>query len=253
MYWTSAPTSPNASVFLIETPPKIWRPKVKNQYVPIDNTDDIDDGIFDYTAYGKTFFRPKGNWKTYTRNDILTFDPAVDMAELEKGLKIGAQVPSTTRRRIIDIIQRYWDCFAKAGARRTILGYEFAIDTGASKPVCARKMQYGPHESDIIMAQIEELLQNEWIRECEGPWGSIIVLAAKPHQEHVTDINDFVWRMCVSYRGLNAVTLPFAYPIPRCDDAIMVFNVGGKDVYLITVDAKQGYHHFTSTKRNIYR
>ena len=92
------------------------------------------------------------------------------------------------------------------------------------------------------MKQIDDLLCNEWIRECGGPWGSIIVLAAKPHQEQVTHIDDFVWRMCVSYRGLNAVTLPFAYPIPRCDDAIMIFNVGGEKVYLITVDAKQGYH-----------
>jgi len=41
---------------------------------------------------------------------------------------------------------------------------------------------------------------------CFGPWGSSIVLAAKPHQEHVIDIKDFVWRMCVSYRKLNSVT-----------------------------------------------
>ena len=32
------------------------------------------------------------------------------------------------------------------------------------------------------MSQIEPLLQNEYIGECGGLWGRIIVLAAKPHQ-----------------------------------------------------------------------
>ena len=91
---------------------------------------------------------------------------------------------------------------------KPILHFEFAIDTGGSAPVCCRKPRYGPHESKIIMTQIQVLLDNGWIRPCFGPWGSSIVLAAKPHQEQVTDINEFVWRMCVSYRRLNEVTLP---------------------------------------------
>ena len=53
-----------------------------------------------------------------------------------------------------------------------------------------------------------------------------MVLAQKPHQEHITDINDFVWRMCVSYRKLNAVTKPFQFPIPRCDAVIVILGCG---------------------------
>ena len=241
MFFTASST--RAGCFLIETPPKVWRPKVKNQYIPCTHTTDIDDGFFDYQCYGKTFFRPKTVTTTpSTRNDIIVFDGAADDTELESNLKVGTNVDPTFRQRVKDVIIKYWDCFCKRGARRTILGYEFALDTGGAPPVCARAIQYGPHESKIIMTQIEDLLKNDWIEECEGPWGSIIVLAPKPHQEHVEHIEDFVWRMCVSYRGLNKVTLPFAYPIPRCDDAIAVLNVGGVRIYLITVDAKQGYH-----------
>ena len=107
-----------------------------------------------------------------------------------------------------------------------------------------KQPNYGPHESKIIMTHIQALLDNNWIEECEGPWGSLIVLAPKPHQEHVTDINDFVWRMCVSYRNLNAVTKPFTYPIPRCDNAISSLGpvVYGDDILFISLDAKQGYH-----------
>jgi hypothetical protein len=84
------------------------------------------------------------------------------------------------------------------------------------------------------MDQIDSLLHNDWIDECGGPWGSLIVLAPKPHQEHITDIKDFVWRMCVSYRKLKAVTLAFEYPIPRCDDAIDDFGDGFGRLWFIS-------------------
>jgi hypothetical protein len=91
------------------------------------------------------------------------------------------------------------------------------------------------------MDHIRSLLHNDWIEECGGAWGSLIVLAAKPHQEHIDDIADFIWRMCVSYRKLNSVTLAFAYPIPRCDDAIDDFGDGVGRLF-ISLDAHQGYH-----------
>ena len=70
------------------------------------------------------------------------------------------------------------------------------------------------------MDQTGDILKNDCIEECKIPWGSQILLAAKPHQEHIENIEDFVWRMCVSYHGLNKVTRPFEYPIPQCDDTI---------------------------------
>ena len=229
---------------MIETPPKIWRPKIKSKYIPVDSLSDVDDGLFDYTHYGKCVFRP-GSSKTQApppRQDLIPFDPTKDKEELDKHFKIGEHVSATNKQRVLTLIKRYWDCFCKEGAKRTILGYEFSIDTGGSQPVCTKQTQYGPHETKIIMEQIQALLKNDWIEECDGPWGSIIVLAPKPHQEHITHIDDFVWRMCVSYRSLNRVTLPFTYPIPRCDDAINILNIGSTEIYLITVDAKQGYH-----------
>ena len=53
--------------------------------------------------------------------------------------------------------------------------------------------------------------------------------------------------MCVSYRALNAVTKPFTFPIPRCDNAIasIISTVFGDNIYFITLDAKQGYHQIS--------
>ncbi len=73
-----------------------------------------------------------------------------------------------------------------------------------------------------------------------GCWLFKAVLAPKPHQEHVKDISDFVWRFCVNYVPLNLVTRIIAYPIPRCDSA--VYNEFGNGHWLWLFDAPLGYH-----------
>eukprot|EP00978_Attheya_sp_CCMP212_P026084 scaffold85103_cov48-Attheya_sp.AAC.3 len=181
-------------------------------------------------------------WDPGTRTDIIQFDPVADAAELSKHIQMGESISTTTCSRVLSVIQTYWDCFCEDGARRPILGYEFSIDTGGSPPVCCSKVRYRPHESKIIVKQLDALLHNKWIRECGGPWGSTIVLPPKPYQETINDIEAFVWRLCVSYHKLNTVTLPFEYPIPRCDDAIEDLGDGAGRLHFISLDARQGYH-----------
>ena len=74
-------------------------------------SDDINDGVFDYTYYGKAMYRPKVKWAERPRTDLIIFDKVVDTAELEKGLRIGNTVPLTTTRAIQSLIVKYWDCF----------------------------------------------------------------------------------------------------------------------------------------------
>ena len=179
---------------------------------------DVDDWVFDFTPFGKCVFQPHGTWDPGTCNDIISFNPSVDTEELVRDLKLSATVSASLGSEIKSIVKKYWDCFCVRGCYQTILGYEFSIDTGTHTPVCSRKPSYGHHESKIIMEHINNLLRNKWARKCGGPWGSMIVLAAKPHQEDIEDIDKFVWRMCVSYRALNCITKPFTFPIARCDD-----------------------------------
>ena len=80
------------------------------------------------------------------------------------------------------------------------------------------------------MQHVSQLLSNTWIEPCEGPWGSMIVLVQKYHQENVMNIEDFVWCMCVSYHRLNAITIPFQFPIPRYDNAITILGGGAGNI-----------------------
>jgi hypothetical protein len=144
------------------------------------------------------------------RDDVGYWDDKYQ-AEFDKGIKIWKHCPSGIKTRVIAVIKRYWDNFYKAGACRTIRGFEFVIDTGDATPVCCRFPVYGLHESKIINQQLEVLRSNFWSRRYGGPWGSMIVLAPKPHQENIDDIKDFIWRMCVSLRRLNRCTKPFTF------------------------------------------
>ena len=63
---------------MIDTPKKIWRYKVQNWYIPLDYSDDIDDGSFDYHYYGNSIFRTNFDRKAHTRNDIIMYNHAKD-------------------------------------------------------------------------------------------------------------------------------------------------------------------------------
>ena len=57
------------------------------------------------------------------------------------------------------------------------------------------------------------------MEEYDGPWGTLLVLAEKLHQENAP-WQKYQWSLCVSYQKLNQVTRIFTFPIPRCDDAV---------------------------------
>ena len=80
----------------------------------------------------------------------------------------------------------------------------------------------------------------------DGAWLSKPLLAPKPHQENVTDIDDFVWRFCVNYIPLNSITKIIAMPIPRCDEA--VGNSFGGSSWRWLMDAISGYNQISVAK-----
>ena len=93
-----------------------------------------------------------------------------------------------------------------------------------------------------------DLEANKFIRDCEGPWGFLLLLAAKPHQESCTNISAFIWRLCVSYQPLNKITLGFEFPIPRCVDSIEDLGNSCSLFFTISLDARSGYHQIRVRK-----
>jgi hypothetical protein len=170
-----------------------------------------------------------------------SYDKDKDRNELARNLIIDPSVSIDVKNRIISFVKEFWDVFREAGVSIPFRGYEMVIDTGKHKPVAVRSIHYGLHESPIMQKTIDNLLDLGFIkRDTTSPWGFRITLAPKPHQEHVTDINSYVWRFCINYIRLNMITKPAEYPIPRCDDAV-TYGFGDAKYYIL-LDAYSGYH-----------
>ena len=67
------------------------------------------------------------------------------------------------------------------------------------------------------------------IESSSSPWASPIVLVKKRDGTH---------RFCVDYRGLNAVTMPDSFPLPRIDDLLEQL---GESKYFSTIDLASGF------------
>ncbi len=83
----------------------------------------------------------------------------------------------------------------------------------------------------------------------DGSWLFKALLAAKPHQEHVQNIVNFIWRFCMNYIPLNSITRIIAYPIPRCD--LVVCNEFGLGTWTWRFDVPAGYHQLAVSPRSL--
>jgi hypothetical protein len=121
--------------------------------------------------------------------------------------------------------------FDSKGVFVPVKNYECVIDTENAPSIAAKKILYGECETVIMRRCITALAKvGHIVQITDGPWLFKALLASKPHQETVHNIQDFVWHFCVNYIPLNGVTLMIEYPIARCDSA--VFNEFGAGTWM---------------------
>jgi hypothetical protein len=147
------------------------------------------------------------------------------------------------------LVKKNWPVFDKNGIFVPVKHYECVIDTGNSLPIAVKKILYGPMETPIMRRAITALEKVDQIHQItDGCWLFKALHAPKPHQEHVQNINNFVWCFCVNYIPLNSITRIIAYPIPWCNLAINEeFGLG---VLYWLFDAPMGYHQLAITLAN---
>ena len=118
-------------------PPTIWRPKVISKYTTPEYSDDGLYDILNYSQYGKCVYQSKLRWDTGNeRSYRIYYNATTHTMDSNTYLRLGKSLESDYQVTIRNLIIKYCDCFAKEGAKRLILGYEFRIDTSGAKPEC---------------------------------------------------------------------------------------------------------------------
>ena len=86
-----------------------------------------------------------------------------------------------------------------------------------------------PVELKELKLQLQELLEQGFIRPSVSPWGALILFVKK---------KDGMLRLCVDYRQLNKMTVKKKYP-PRIDD--LFDQLKGASIFS-KIDLRSGYH-----------
>ncbi|WVZ53382.1 hypothetical protein U9M48_004333 [Paspalum notatum var. saurae] len=108
---------------------------------------------------------------------------------------------------------------------------EFSIElVRGTAPIYKKAYRITGVELFEVKKQIDELLEKGFIRKSTSPWASPVLLTEK---------KDGTLRMCVDYRGLNAVTVKNKYLLPRIED--LFDQLKGACVFS-KIDLRSGYH-----------
>ncbi|GBG67542.1 hypothetical protein CBR_g673 [Chara braunii] len=88
--------------------------------------------------------------------------------------------------------------------------HRIEIEPGSRTPKGA-VYRMSPRELEELRKHLDELLEKGWIRPSSSPFGAPVLFVPKKEGE---------LRMCIDYRGLNAITVKNAEPLPRIDNLL---------------------------------
>ncbi|GBG87010.1 hypothetical protein CBR_g44464 [Chara braunii] len=137
---------------------------------------------------------------------------------------------SSTNPTIAKLLEEFKDLTeSPTGVVPRPIQHRIEIKPGSRTPKGA-VYRMSPRELEELRKQLDELLEKGWIRPSSSPFGALVLFVPKKEGE---------LRMCIDYRGLNAITVKNAEPLPRIDD--LLDRVQGCK-YFSKIDLKSGYH-----------
>jgi hypothetical protein len=128
----------------------------------------------------------------------LPFIAAKHKAKMRQDMDLSHLSP-TLQDKLYNIIREHWSVFDKKGVFVLVKNFECMIDTGRARPIAVKKILYGECKTEIMQKCIAALAKVGHIQQItDGSWLFKALLAPKPHQEHIKNIDNFIWRFCVN-------------------------------------------------------
>ena len=131
---------------------------------------------------------------------------------------------------LVKIIRKYNDIFMASTfdlGFTEIVQHEMDIN---GDPVMLQPRRQPMHLEHKLDELINNLLEAKVIRKCKSAWNAPLVIIAK---------KDGSIRMCVDYRGLNAITKKVSFPMP---DTRFLLDCLADSKYFTSIDLGQAYY-----------
>ncbi|KAK8939537.1 hypothetical protein KSP40_PGU020868 [Platanthera guangdongensis] len=171
------------------------------------------------------------DWLVEQRASIDCLSKVVTLRS-EGQIEFKFEGPNGVACSLISVMQLFEDVFPDelpgAPPRREI---DFSIElVPEARPVSRPPFRMTPKELAELKVQLQELLEQGYIRPSSSPWCAPVLFVKK---------KDGSMRLCIDYRELNKLTVKNKYPIPRIDD--LFDQLVGSVVYS-KLDLKSGYY-----------
>ncbi|GFW11475.1 hypothetical protein TNCV_3809941 [Trichonephila clavipes] len=161
-------------------------------------------------------------------NVLLTVDTEPHPCQLRENE--GTHLSFTQRKEINSLLEKYEECFQPGGEPTPII--EHRINTRDHLPVAVLPYRMNPSKKEILKREIDRLLAEGIIEECESPYASPVVLIPK---------SNGTFCLCIDYRKLNEITIADTYPLPRMDG--LLHQTQAKLIpFMSSLDLRAGYH-----------
>ncbi|KAH9685116.1 hypothetical protein KPL70_013830 [Citrus sinensis] len=106
-------------------------------------------------------------------------------------------------------------------------------------PISKASYRMAPSELKKLKSQLQELLEEGYIRPNHSPWGATVLFVKK---------KDGSLQMCIDYRELNKVTIKNKCPLPCIDD---LFDQLQRASVFSKIDLRSGYHQLRIKEADI--
>ncbi|KAG6449370.1 hypothetical protein O3G_MSEX006038 [Manduca sexta] len=159
----------------------------------------------------------------YEASKSCTTVSTADILRADEGIMLSPE----QRLQLSDLLLQNQDIFQAGGAPTPYA--EHHIDTGDHPPISVPPYRLTPAKKELMKTELDKMLNDGIIEECESAWTSPAVLVPKK--------NGGV-RFCIDYRRLNAITKTDCYPIPLIDELLQMTK---RDCFMSTIDLKAGY------------
>lgn len=140
----------------------------------------------------------------------------------------GSSLNSKQKDALNNFIQRRSDQFAPTGPATDFATHRIKVSDN-QEPTASPLYRMSPTKKEALKKELERLLEEDVIEECESPWAANVVLVTK---------KDGGTRLCIDYRKLNAVTEADRYPLPRIED---ILHAAKTSEHMTTLDLRAGY------------